>query len=77
MKSFQKQVKDNKVFVDGAVELARMAYGGDQKAMDLARDLTNDCSHIMEPDRCELAVKLMVCAQDAAVKRGLNPKEMI
>lgn len=54
-----------------------MAYGGDQKAMDLAREITSECEHIVETDRCELAVKLMVCAQDAAVKRGLNPKEML
>lgn len=54
-----------------------MAYGGDQRAMDLAKEIAEDCTHINEPDRCELAVKLMVCAQDAAAKRGLNPKEMI
>lgn len=54
-----------------------MAYGGDQRAMNLAKEVTSDCLHIDEPDRCELAIKLMVCAQDAATKRGLNPKEML
>lgn len=54
-----------------------MAYSGDQRAMDLAKEISSDCLHISDPDRCELAMKLTACAQDAAAKRGLNPKEML
>lgn len=70
-------VKDGKPSPEGAVELAKMAYDGDERAMSFAKDIGTDCAHIEDGDRCELAFKMMQCGQAAMTKRGLNPKDML
>lgn len=70
-------VKDGKPSPEGAVELAKMAYNGDERAMSFAKDIGTDCAHVQDGDRCELAFKMMQCGQEAMTKRGLNPKDML
>lgn len=70
-------VKDGKASIEGAIELAKMAYDGDEKAMQMAKDISSECVHIEDSNRCELATKMLVCAREAVTKRGINPKDML
>lgn len=70
-------VKNGKPSIEGAVELAKMAYDGDEKAMKIAKEIGTECASVADADRCELAYKMMLCAKDAVIKRGYNPKDML
>lgn len=70
-------VKNGKPNVDGAVELAKMAFDGNDKAMKMAKEIGEECAHVADSDRCELSYKMMACAQEAITKRGINPNEML
>lgn len=70
-------VKDGKPSVEGAVNLAKIAYDGNEDAMAKAKEVADECVNVADADRCELATKMMTCAQAALVKLGFNPKDMV
>lgn len=70
-------MKNGKASVEGTVELAKMAFDGDEKTMKLMREIAEECVNIPDAERCEYAVKMMECGQAAFIKRGLNPKDML
>ena len=49
-----------------------MAFDGDAKKVQMARDLANDCAGITDPDRCEAAVKIFECGHNAVKTRGIT-----
>lgn len=69
-------VKNGKPSAEGAIELVKTAFEGNDKALQLVKDITVDCAHVEDADRCELALKMMICGDEAMTKRGFNPKDM-
>lgn len=61
---FLSQIKDNKVDIEGVVNVAKMAYSGDEERAKKARDLATDCSAITDADRCEAAAKIFDCGKN-------------
>lgn len=69
-------VKDGKPSIEGSVNLAKMAFEGNEKAISVAREVATECGSIADADRCELAGKMMNCMHEAFTKRGINPEEI-
>lgn len=69
---FQLKTKDNQMYVDGVVALAKMAFGDDAAKLQTARDIATDCVGVTDEHRCEAAFKLLVCSMDAHKSRGLD-----
>lgn len=65
-------MKNNQVDVESTVAIADMAFDGDAKKVQMARDLANDCAGITDPDRCEAAVKIFECGHSAVKTRGIT-----
>ena len=65
-------MKNNQVDVESTVAIADMAFDGDAKKVQMARDLANDCAGITDPDRCEAAVKIFECGHNAVKTRGIT-----
>lgn len=58
------------------VDMAKMVLK-DEKKVNTAREIATECGGVTDPDRCELAYKMMDCAVKAAEKRGINFREYI
>lgn len=71
------QIKDGKPSIEGAIMVAKIAYAGNEKAVEMASTLMKDCDAISDTNRCELAAKIMQCGQQSATKHGIDPKKMI
>lgn len=65
-------MKDNKVDVEGVVNVAKMAYDGDAEKEKKARELANDCLSATDADRCEAAAKIFDCGHQAFKTRGFS-----
>lgn len=74
---FSVQIKDGKPSIEGAIMIAKIAYAGNEKAVEMASTLMKDCDAISDTNRCELAAKIMQCSQQSATKHGIDPKKMI
>uniref|UniRef100_A0A182N543 Odorant-binding protein 13 n=1 Tax=Anopheles dirus TaxID=7168 RepID=A0A182N543_9DIPT len=59
---------------DGFVEVAKVLVKGDEKKMELAKEIGNDCKDVKNDDRCELAVDIMNCLKESAEKHGIELK---
>lgn len=70
-------MKDNKVSVEGAVNIAKMVHPGNDQAVQIATNIATDCLSLADADRCELAAKYMKCSEESAIKNGLDPKKML
>lgn len=57
----------------GSIQMANAATQ-DTELRQLAAEVTNECKDIVDPNRCDLAVKLVNCINDSAMKRGVDPK---
>lgn len=68
---FAFQLKDNKLNIDGIVEMGKMKFENDPAKMQLIRDIAGECAGVTDPDRCESAAKICKCIHDAATARNL------
>ncbi|XP_052890868.1 general odorant-binding protein 19d-like [Anopheles moucheti] len=59
---------------DGFIEIAKMLMKGDEKKIELAREIATDCKDVTNEDRCELALDIMNCLKDSAEKHGVELK---
>lgn len=59
------------------MSVAKLAYPGNDKAVDMASTMMKDCDAISEADRCELATQLLKCVHASAVKQGVDPKKLL
>lgn len=73
--SIVSQAKDNKVIVDGVVEMAKLAFDGDASKVQTAREIGGECAGVIDSDRCEFAIKMMGCAITATKNRNINISE--
>lgn len=62
--------------LETVVALAKMVLK-DEQQVAIAQGIATDCSAITDSDRCELAYKLLLCALDAADKRGVKFSEFM
>lgn len=69
-------MKNNQVDVEGTAAVTHVVYDGDEKKIQMARDLANDCLGITDPDRCEAAIKIFNCGHGAAKKRGMTFEDL-
>lgn len=53
-------MKDNRVYVErtAAHEIVKMAFDDDATKVQMACDLTNDCTETSDSDRCEAAKQI-------------------
>lgn len=65
-------MKNNQVDVESTAAVADMAFDGDARKVQVARELANDCAGITDVDRCEAAVKIFECGHQNIKKRGIT-----
>lgn len=68
------QIADGKVVVDVLKAIGAKKYAGNDKAIEIFNEITDECADTTGPDNCELSGNLIQCMNDAAIKRGLDPK---
>lgn len=73
----QFQIVDGKFSADGLKALGAKKHEGNDKAIATFNEMVAECESISDPDTCELGAKVMECMVNAAVKRGIDPKEGI
>ncbi|XP_031634711.1 general odorant-binding protein 19d-like [Contarinia nasturtii] len=66
---------DGKLSVEGAKAIGAKKHEGNPKNTALFYEMVDECQTVADPDRCEAATKFMGCMVNAAVKRGVDPKE--
>ncbi|XP_053659862.1 general odorant-binding protein 19d-like [Anopheles marshallii] len=59
---------------DGFIEIAKMLMKGDEKKIELSREIASDCKGVTNDDRCELAMDILNCLKDSAEKHGIELK---
>lgn len=67
---------DGKPSVENAVHLARFASKNDPEMVKLTREIATECESTTDPDRCEMAYKMIKCSLQASIKRGFDPKKL-
>lgn len=65
------QVKDNKLNVDGFIQMEQMKYDYDSVKKQIVQDIAKECGGITDSDRCESAAKIFICIHNAAEARRL------
>lgn len=71
------KIKDGKPSIEGTISVARIAFAGNEKAIEMASTVMKDCAELSDTDRCELAAKIMQCGQQSAIKHGIDSKKII
>lgn len=66
---------DGKMSVEGAKAVGAKKYEGNAKNIETYNEMVDECQSVSDPNKCEAAAKLMECMINAAVKRGVDPKE--
>lgn len=69
-------VKNGKPSAEGAIELAKTAFEGNERAMNFVKEVSNECGAVEDADRCELALKMMICGKGVMTKLGINPNDV-
>lgn len=70
-------MKDAKVYVDGAIRLGKMIFDDNHDAITAATEVARACETVTDPDRCEMAMKLMHCSHTEVEKRKLGVEKMM
>lgn len=68
-------MRDNKLDVKNMIALAVQEFDGDEKNIEMVRDLANDCADVTDDDRCEAAIKIYECGHISAKVRGVNMED--
>lgn len=71
--NFLLQVQDKKFSDEGFMAIAGMAANGDEDKMKAAKEISEECKNVTDPDRCEMAIKIGKCMEEGAKKRNLSP----
>lgn len=71
------KVKNGHVYVDGAIRLGKMLFDNNNDAITAATEVAHACESIADPDRCEMAVKVMHCSHAEVAKRKLGVEKMM
>lgn len=71
------QMKDGKIYVEGAIQLGKILFDNNNDAINAASEVTRACQHITAPDRCEMAVKLMHCSHAEVKKRSFGVEKLM
>lgn len=65
------QIKDGKFCRETFVALAK-GVANDEKKNVVIEDIGAQCEKVVDPDRCELAGKLVICYKETAEKHGFD-----
>lgn len=71
------QIKDGKVYVEGAIRLGRMIFDDDKEAQNAATEVAHECETVTDSDRCEMAMKLMNCSIHEVERRQLGVEKFM
>lgn len=66
------QLQDGNLSIEGFLEFASVATGGDAAKMKIATELANECGKLTDADRCELAFKAGACISLGGAKRNVD-----
>lgn len=64
------KIKDNQIDPEAASVIASIVYKGDDKRIHDAESIAKSCVGVSDPDRCESAFKMLLCAEKAAKAMG-------
>lgn len=70
-------MKDGKLNGDGIIEMTTKAFGGDEKALNVAKAVAAECSSVSDPDRCEFSAKAYACSRAVINKSGIDPESIM
>lgn len=62
---------------DGMIDSVQKAFNGEEKAMNVIKQIVADCTSITDPDRCEMAAKGYICSKGVMVKMGIDPETLM
>lgn len=65
-------MRDNRLDVESMIALAEEELEGDEKGIEMVREIASDCSDIADSDRCEAAIKIYECFHISAKVHGAN-----
>ncbi|XP_037033800.1 general odorant-binding protein 19d-like [Bradysia coprophila] len=65
-------IKGNQINVNGMLELAKSMPNSNEKMLQSATEVVDECKPIKEAERCEYGFKVSKCLMDAAAKRQLG-----
>lgn len=68
------QVADGKVVVDVLKAIGAHKYAGNDKAIEIFSEISDDCANVTDADHCELSASLIECMNNAAITRGFDIK---
>lgn len=68
---------DGKTSLEGGESSTKIEHDGNKKAIEMTKEVIEECDAVSDPDRCEFTAKLMACGQQSSVKHGLDPKKLI
>lgn len=66
------QIDEGKYSPEGAIALAKMITEGDEKKLLVSTEICEACRPTANPDRCQLAIDIMVCMEAEAKKKGID-----
>lgn len=63
--------------MDGVINMAKMAFDNDENRVNVVRTVAEDCKSLTDGDRCELAIKVMGCAEKSARDKNIDFHEIM